>query len=380
MNKSKSIFYNLLLLGLLLSSCAKDESSEALLNVNSLENSTEKEFVTLKSGFVVEKRGSDFILEGDIILTPEQLSSLDEKGNIFGEVPENPSPDLKIHPVSNLPMELYEGEGEVQSRALGIYPTEYNLWAMVRFVYNSNLTAHQRSCIRAALQNIEAATNVRFYNATGQPTRDPVYKIDYPYLDFTATGNVSYSQSYVGRIGGRQQVSLADFAFTFGPWLTDVIEHEIGHALGMLHEQSRPDRDSYVNINWNNLKPMGSSNFNKQTTNYYYVGTYDFTSIMGYSSMTISTDAVYNTSVPMYTRKDGTHITAGTQFSNNDRMWVNSLYIPYIARSDTYRELAATVYKSNNTVMTAQERLQLQAQLNNGNPNPPSTGRISNNF
>jgi hypothetical protein len=56
------------------------------------------------------------------------------------------------------------------------------------------------------------------------------------------------------------------------------------------------------------------------------------------------------------------------------------MYVPYISRSDVYRELATTVYKPDNTIMTAAERLQLQAELNNGNPNPPANGHIPNDF
>ena len=29
----------------------------------------------------------------------------------------------------------------------------------------------------------------------------------------------------------------------------------LGHALGFLHEQSRPDRDNYVEVLWSNIKP-----------------------------------------------------------------------------------------------------------------------------
>ena len=51
---------------------------------------------------------------------------------------------------------------------------------MVRFVYNSNLTATERAKIKSALEEIEASTNVRFYNATGEDTYNSEYGFYYP--------------------------------------------------------------------------------------------------------------------------------------------------------------------------------------------------------
>ena len=251
---------------------------------------------------------------------------------------------------------------------------------MVRFTYDSNLTTFQKNCIKEALLDLQSKTNLRFYNSTGQSQHDDVYNIDYPYVNFIYKAGDT-SESYIGRIGGRQDIELADFAFDYASWGDySVIEHEICHAVGMMHEQNRPDRDGYVTINWSNLTSKGSANFTKVTTNYMCRGAYDFNSLMGYSSYTSSTSMVNDTSKPMYTKKDGSSLTQGRTVSDLDRMWINYLYLPYVARSDTYRELDTVVYDGNNNKLTEQQRLQLQAQLNNGNPTPPSTGRIPNDF
>ena len=49
--------------------------------------------------------------------------------------------------------------------------------------------------------------------------------------------------------GGRQDISIA-------PGCTSLIPvHEIFHALGRWHEQSRPDRDNFIAINLTNVSP-----------------------------------------------------------------------------------------------------------------------------
>jgi hypothetical protein len=56
--------------------------------------------------------------------------------------------------------------------------------------------------------------------------------------------------SLVGHFGGGQQVSLGPGCLYKG-----IVEHELMHACGFWHEQSRGDRDDYVNILWNNIMP-----------------------------------------------------------------------------------------------------------------------------
>jgi hypothetical protein len=65
--------------------------------------------------------------------------------------------------------------------------------------------------------------------------------------------------------------------------------HEIGHAVGLFHEQTRHDRDNYVKILFENVEPEDRFNFEKHSL---VVGTdtgpYDFNSIMHYGPKAFS--------------------------------------------------------------------------------------------
>ncbi|CAF3333453.1 unnamed protein product [Rotaria socialis] len=67
--------------------------------------------------------------------------------------------------------------------------------------------------------------------------------------------------------------------------ISGVIQHELLHILGFFHEQSRPDRDSYVSIQWSNIQSNMKPNFEKYTeTEIDTLQTpYDYGSIMHYS-------------------------------------------------------------------------------------------------
>jgi hypothetical protein len=350
-------------------SCAKDKISD--------QDNQKDGPITLKSGVVVEKKGADYFWEGDIRLTKEQYKNLDAYGQLLPKKPDYVGAEKNAHPAFNVPFENTI-KGRAIPRAFSIYPTAYNLWAMVRIIYGSNLTLSEKQKIQSALLEMQSNTNVRFYNATCEPLVDPTYGFTYPNIEFWSTDGADVSNSYLGRVGGVQRINLADFAFY--SWDNSVIIHEICHALGLRHEHTRIDRDSYVTVNTSNLTSSGLAQFNKPSTNYYQTGVYDYTSVMGYSSFTSSTSVVNNTNDPMYTKTDGSYIYQGSFLSGSDRSWINYFYLPYMARTDVYAELAPVVYKSDNTVMTASERLDLQAYLNNGNPYPPNCCTLTNDL
>jgi len=59
--------------------------------------------------------------------------------------------------------------------------------------------------------------------------------------------------------------------------------HEIGHALGLLHEHTRPDRDNFVRINWNSISSEKTHNFDV-LSDAISLGEYDYDSIMHYGT------------------------------------------------------------------------------------------------
>ncbi|EYC12136.1 hypothetical protein Y032_0048g1629 [Ancylostoma ceylanicum] len=91
--------------------------------------------------------------------------------------------------------------------------------------------------------------------------------------------------SYVGSLGRQQDLSLGRGCESVG-----TAAHEIGHAIGFFHTQSRHDRDNYITFNVQNVKPDWVDQFTKQTpaTNENYGIPYDYGSIMHYGTNSAS--------------------------------------------------------------------------------------------
>jgi hypothetical protein len=83
--------------------------------------------------------------------------------------------------------------------------------------------------------------------------------------------------SFVGRKGGKQNINISDWC------MRGSIIHEILHALGFNHEQSRSDRWKYIKVHWSNIKLKYIHNYFLSPFSKNY-GHFDMNSIMLYSS------------------------------------------------------------------------------------------------
>ena len=127
--------------------------------------------------------------------------------------------------------------------------------------------------IAAGLPNPQRVTDAIAHWEANTSLRFKVRTTEADYVEFFAG---SGCWSYVGRQGGKQQLSLGS-----GCSVGNAI-HEIGHAVGLWHEQSREDRDAFVSVQWANISSGMEHNFNQHISDGDDLGAYDYGSIMHY--------------------------------------------------------------------------------------------------
>lgn len=103
--------------------------------------------------------------------------------------------------------------------------------------------------------------------------------------DYVQIVNGGGCSSYVGRMGERQVITLANDDFCLSK---STIIHEFMHALGVWHELSRPDRDNYVTVIYKNIQGKYRKNFDKRYGKSYYGSEYSYGSVMHYSAYAAS--------------------------------------------------------------------------------------------
>ena len=162
-----------------------------------------------------------------------------------------------------------ELSGELASAVL-ITGSQFR-WPNCTVPYTIDPALPNQARVTDAIAHWQANTRFRFVARTSETN----------YVTFRPSGGCS---SMVGMRGGQQFINLAS-GCTTGNTI-----HEIGHAVGFWHEQSREDRDSFVSITWAKIQPGYEGNFNQHIADGDDVGAYDYGSIMHYPRDAFSID------------------------------------------------------------------------------------------
>ena len=274
---------SILVLGvvLLFTNCEKE--NELITEENSGENVTLQEKDITEKAFpertgeiteityqgqqlAVEEMDGLYVFEGDILITPEELQNANKS----------------------------------TGRTTKLWPN-----CIVYYSIESSLPNKQR--VYDAIAHWKSKTNLQFVVRTNQTA----------YVNFRKGSGCSSS---VGRTGGKQDINLADGCST-GNTI-----HEIGHAIGLWHEQSRKDRNTYVNVNFANIQAGKEHNFKtyveRGEDGDEYSPTLDFGSIMMYGPYAFSKNGN-----PTITKKDGsTYTVQRTALSAWDKIGVSRMY------------------------------------------------------
>ncbi|KAM4548156.1 high choriolytic enzyme 1-like [Odontesthes bonariensis] len=177
---------------------------------------------------------------------------------------------------------------------------------MIPYVVSPQFPSHEKQKIENAMKGFEGRTCIKFIPRTREN-------------DFITIENKQGCYSALGRQGGTQELSLNRGGCMYG----GIIQHELIHALGFQHEQTRSDRDNYVRINWGNIIQESAYNFQKHDTNNLNTP-YDYSSIMHYGKTAFSIGNGKETITPI--PNPNVPIGQRESMSNWDIKRINLLY------------------------------------------------------
>ena len=181
---------------------------------------------------------------------------------------------------------------------------------VVPFEISEDLPFRNKLAILQAMDHWQKNSKIEFVELTSKNRYNY-----HDYVSFIPVGGTTCS-SFVGKAGGKQIIELAPRCDTM------ITVHELGHALGLWHEQSRADRINFVRIAWENIEEEYKYNFDQHLSDGKDFGEYDYQSIMHYGPFAFSKNG-QQTIFPLV---DGAEIGQRKHLSEKDIAAINAMY------------------------------------------------------
>ncbi|XP_064781227.1 meprin A, alpha (PABA peptide hydrolase), tandem duplicate 1 [Oncorhynchus masou masou] len=215
------------------------------------------------------------------------------------------------NPLLNLGAEedLVEGDMLILPGRNALIDTKYRWKFPIPYILSDDLDLNAKGCVHQAFEMYRLKSCIDFKPYEGEKT----------YIKFEKRGGCFSS---VGDQQNGQILSLGD-----GCDHKAVIEHELLHALGFYHEQSRQDRDDYVKIWLDQVTPGLEHNFNKYDDSFITDQNtpYDYESVMHYRPYSFNVDPnipTITTNIPEFNNIIGQYL----DFSKLDMLRLNRMY------------------------------------------------------
>uniref|UniRef100_A0A183CGW7 Metalloendopeptidase n=1 Tax=Globodera pallida TaxID=36090 RepID=A0A183CGW7_GLOPA len=213
----------------------------------------------------------DGVFQNDILLTESQanamLTQIEHAGENVRAIPDGPS---ELFPIEDAPSTdtgaavdgggrpaLFPPGHSMRTKRAGnslfLEESADDKWSIeqpIKFVLDNSFGASDKSTIRAAIREIQSKTCIRFDKVATSPSGPHI-----KYINAQSIKNCGLS--YVGKTLPLNTIDL-NFARCVNTNLMGVVVHETLHALGLRHEQVRPDRDDFITILWDNIDPQNS--------------------------------------------------------------------------------------------------------------------------
>ncbi|XP_068199405.1 meprin A subunit alpha [Antennarius striatus] len=204
---------------------------------------------------------------------------------------------------------LFEGDIAGNPTRNGILDQTRRWKFPIPYILTDSLELNAKGVILQAFEEYRLRSCVDFKPYEGESS----------YISFT---KLSGCWSYVGDDKTGQNVSIGARCDT-----KSIVQHELLHALGFYHEQSRSDRDDYVKIWWDQIEEGMEHNFNKYEDDFITdLNTpYDYESIMHYRPFSFNKNEsipTITTTIPQFNDVIGQRL----DFSAVDITRVNRMY------------------------------------------------------